>query len=339
MTSKSPILEVDASLKPELRVYRTLDFFGAAAIVSQQQLMFSRADTFEDKNEGVDRRVLRLEAESTDSGCGMGWSDPKSARTEHESLKRSHFISCWSTNPESVAMWSLYSQDYCSVRISTSIQKLTSVVEELLRKYCISRLEEADIGNRVVIATKGRVAPVTYVSLSQIAARVSRRAKARLALFERYKKKGQRVPTINWSDPNYWQREEQRRFAELQHSCSLKDFSFQHEQEVRLSVRLGEEYCSPMVLQEQPLLDPLHPHSSILKRTLDSWGFVRHVEIPSREFVPCPADLIESVAIDPRCPPHKARFMKNWFESCGVPIVQSTCFGYIPASFDVFPQK
>jgi hypothetical protein len=216
MVPRSPLFEIDAELKPDLRVYRTLDFFSAAAIVSQRLLMFSRADTFEDKNEGVERLLLQLEVTSPDSGCGMGWTDQKSARKAHESLKRSHFISCWSSNPESVAMWSLYSPDYCSVRVSTSIRKLGGVVEELLRKYCISRINETDLGKRVVVAIAGRVAPVTYVSLAQIAARVSRRARARIALSNRYRKKGQPMPTINYSNSSYWQREQQRRFVELQ---------------------------------------------------------------------------------------------------------------------------
>jgi hypothetical protein len=339
MTPTSPLFEMDATLEPSLRVYRTLDFFSAAALISQHRFMFSRADTFEDKNEGVERLLLQLEATSPDSGCGMGWTDQKSARAEHESLKRSHFISCWSSNPESVAMWSLYSPDYCSVRVSTSIGKLGSVVEELLRKYCISRISEANNGEQIVVAIAGRIAPVTYVSLADIAAKVSRRAKARIALSNRYRRKGQSLPRPNFSDSNYWQRERQRRFVELQTSCSLKDISFQHEKEIRLAVRLGEEPYHPSVLKEQELLNPSHPHSSALKPLLNVWGFVRQVEIPEREFVSCPRDLIESVALDPRCPPHKAAFMKSWFEGQGVPVVQSTCFGYLPASFDVFPDK
>jgi hypothetical protein len=213
------------------------------------------------------------------------------------------------------------------------------VVEELLRKYCISRISETELGKRVVVAIAGRIAPVTYVSLAQIAAKASRRAKARIALSNRYRKKGQPMPTINYSDSSYWQRDQQRRFVELQASCSLKDISFQHEQEIRLTVRLGEEQCTPSVLKEQEYLDPSHPHRATLKFLLSTWGFISQIEIPEREFVLCPEDLIESVALDPRCPPHKAAFIRNWFEGHGVNVVQSTCFGYLPASFDVFPDK
>lgn len=346
----SPLFEIDNKLQVDSRVYRTLDFFSAAAIISQRRFMFSRADTFEDKNEGIERLLLQLEMTSPDDGCGMGWSDPKSARSEHDSLKRSHFISCWSANPESVAMWSLYSPDYCSVRVSTSIDKLCLVVEELLRKYCVSRIKESDLGKRVVVAVAGRIAPVTYVSLSQIASRVTRRAKARIKLSNSYKSKGQSMPAINFTDPKYWQREQQRKFVELQTSCSLKDVSFQHESEVRLSVRIGEEYCRESVfrlhkiLNELQLPDSSDPYRSALYRTalksdLNYWGFVKQPDVPAREFVTCPADLIDSVAIDPRCPPHKAAFMQAWFEQHGVSVVQSTCFGYLPASFSVFPNK
>lgn len=69
MAPGSPLFEIDAALEPDLRVYRTLDFFSAAAIVSQRRLMFSRADTFEDKNEGIERLLLQLEVTSPDSGA------------------------------------------------------------------------------------------------------------------------------------------------------------------------------------------------------------------------------------------------------------------------------
>ncbi len=335
----SPLLDTDPSLTPDQVVYRTLDFFGAASIVSTRQLMFSRADTFPDRNEGIERLLAQLESSGPNSCGGMGWSDVKSARIAHNDVKRSHYISCWSKTPESVAMWSLYSPDCCSVRISTRIGKLQAVVDSLLEKYSVFRIREEDRGNLVVAAVSGRIAPVTYVSLQSVSSRVSRRLKSRERLAERYARKGLPMPQLNEVSPRYWQREEKRRFNDLRLTCSLKDSSFEHEAEVRLAVRLGEEKCCSSVFEAQALLDPTHQYHRLVKHEMSFWSFVRKTFLPERESVACPSEFIESVALDPRCPAHKATFMKAWFLAHGIPVVQSTCFGYLPDTFDVFPEK
>lgn len=335
----SPLLDTDPSLPPNQVIYRTLDFFGAASIVTAQQLMFSRADAFPDKNEGVDRLLAQLEASGPNSCGGMGWFDEKSVRVAHDDIKRSHFISCWSKNPESVAMWSLYSPDFCSVRVSTQIGKLQVAVENLLEKYSIRHIQEEDRGKLVVAAVSGRIAPVSYVSLQSISARITRRLKSRVRLVERYARKGQPMPKINEVSSRYWQREQQRKFNELHLTCSLKDSSFGHEAEVRLAVRLGEEPCGSGIFDEQIWLDPSHQYHHLLKDHIRFWGFVRKTPLPEREFVACPSDLVDSVALDPRCPAHKAAFMKKWFLDHGVPVAQSTCFGYLPDTFEVFPER
>ena len=335
----SDLLELDPALPDDTVVYRTLDFFGASKILTSNQLMFSRADTFSDRNEGVGRLLAQLEV-SRPRGCfGMGWHNDETARVQHERVKRSHFISCWSLNPESVAMWSLYSPDYCSVRISTTIAKLRVAVENLLEKYSMAHLTESNLGQRVVISTEGRIAPVTYASLAGISKRISLRVKAHARLVDRYARNNRKMPDLMDVDPRYYQREEQRRFVELQTTFNLKDSSFQHEAEVRLVVRLGEETCSKAVLEERALLNPGHQYHSIMKENLRAWGSVTNVMLPERDFVSCPANLIESVAVDPRCPPHKAEFIRDWFERGGVSIVESDCFGYIPDSFSVYPDR
>lgn len=338
-TCMSPLIDIDPSLTNDHVVFRTLDFFSAAAIVADKTIMFSRADTFPDKNEGIDRLLVQLENASPDGCFGMGWSNNETARAAHNDVKRSHYISCWSNNPESVAMWSLYSPDFCSVRISARISKLVVAVENLIEKYSVSRIQESQRGKLVIASISGRIAPVTYASLHSISARVTRRAKSRVRLSNRYARKGLPLPEFKEINPRYWQREEQRRFEFLRTTCSLKDNSFEHEAEVRLAVRLGEEPCGEGVFEEQAMLYPSHQYHHLVKDHMRFWGFVRQTSLPDREFVACPTDLVESVAIDPRCPPHKAIFMKNWFQGHAIPVVQSTCFGYIPDTFEIFPDK
>jgi len=314
-------------------VYRTTDFFSAAELITKRKLMFSRADTFSDRNEGIDWLLGGLELTVPNSGCGLGWTNDTTARETHERAKRSHLISCWSKNPESVAMWSMYSTDNCSVRIATRISKLSAVAENLMAKYAFARLTNTDIGKPVVVATEGRVAPIDYVCLSLMSRRVTNRLAAR------YARKGSILPTLTEMNPRNIEREKFRRIEELRKSFNIKDSSFEHEAEIRITIRLGEEECNEQLLREQAFLDPQHEYHALANDITRVMGTVTRTQLPEREFVQCPENFVEMVAIDPRCPAHKASFIRDWFRGHGIKIVESSCFGYIPDSFDVFPDR
>ena len=72
---------------------------------------------------------------------------------------------------------------------------------------------------------------------------------------------------------------------------------------------------------------------------MQQFGEVTSLHTPEFDFAPCPADFIESVAIDPRCPPHKSDFMRRWFEQRGIRVVQSKCFGYLADDLDLFSEE
>lgn len=321
---------VECNLEDTQPLYRTIDFFAAADIIVNSRLMFSRADRFSDKNEGVDHLLLQLESTRPNYCGGMGWNDLMSAKNKHESIKRSHYISCWSKTPESVAMWSLYSSDFTGVRISTQVCKLMQLLKNILNKYSISRFKKEDIGKNVIVATRGRISEVEYEHLSEITKKITRRVKAHYRIASRYSRQGRSLPTIGEVNQNYWQREKKRRLITEINSCNLKDISFQHENEVRAVVRLGEEKCHEYDLTN---------HEQISKFRLDSWGWVKSETLPEYEFSACPNNFIDTVAIDPRCPLHKARFMEHWFKEKGIRVVKSNCFGYIPNEFEVYPER
>src|SRR5690606_39303589 len=93
-----------------------------------------------------------------------------------------------------------------------------------------------DFDKRVAVAVTASIEPVTYANLADISQRIGRRTKARQRLDERYKRMGLERPGLTEINPRYWEREEQRRFFDVRTTCRLKDASFSHEAEVRLSV-------------------------------------------------------------------------------------------------------
>lgn len=332
-------VETDPSLPCNTTVYRIVDFFSAADIISNKRFMFSRADTFQDANEGIDRLLAQLESAGLVKGClGMGWNNEDSAMKSHNQLQCSHYISCWSQTRDSVAMWSLYSKDLCSIQISTKTSKLQTIAENFIEKYSFMRLKESDSGKSIVICANARIAPVTYQSLTYLLKKVSRRFKAYSRLGTRYQKEGKDFPSRPGKIPAlFFEREKHRRIFTSGDACLLKDISFDHEKEIRIVIRLGEETCHEQTLKLKEFIDPSHPYHILIKGDLNLFGNIKTANVPKKEFISCPDDFIEAVTIDPRCPAHKEAFMRNWFEGHGIQVIKSDCFGYLPKMFHVYP--
>ena len=337
MNTFNPLFEQNPSLPNDQTVYRTLDFFSAASIITTKKVMFTRADMFEDKNEGIERLLSQLSISSPRSGCGMGWNNSVTAQLAHKDTQRSHYISCWSRNPDSVAMWSLYSPDCSAVRISTRVSKLNNLVNNFLSKYLISNLSENDIGRTLIGSTRGKIIPVRYISLAELSKKIQRRAKALTKIDNYYEKMGVDTPLFGKSSSALDRRLNQG--DQLKEIGSLKDLSLKHEEEIRLIVRLGEEVCTKYICEHSLLANPDHEYHKAYNFYMEAWGNVKNSQIPEREFIECSSDFIETVAIDPRCPKHKFDFMAEWFNAHKIKMVKSECFGYLPDHFEVFPSK
>jgi hypothetical protein len=334
-----PPIQIAPGLERKLDVYRITDFYSAAAMLESNSLMLTRADLFDDPNEGIDRLLSQLQHSHPDGCGGTGWNDLQSATRAHHFVQRSHYVSCWSRESESVAMWSIYSPDRCSIRIKTTVEVLEDAAASAAKHFCISKIASAPVHRKFVSTVEARIAPAMYAPLSYLVHRISRRAGARKRLVERYKRNGQKIPVFDEVDPRYWQREQQRRFLEVSKTCLLKDSSFAHEQEIRVLLRLGEERLSPKLLER--ILEILPTDSKYhdqLESFLQFWGPVSETLIPERIFAICSKQIIHQIAVDPRCPPHKKQFIERWFQEHGIPVVQSSCFGYAASKLTSFPE-
>lgn len=324
----SKIFTLHTSLTETTRVNRILNFFSAAEVVNERRMLFSRADTFPDQNEGIDKLLGSLES-VIPNGYGLGWSGDKSARSDYIAMRRSHFVSSWSLQNESAAMWSMHSEDLCSVKIFTRISKLTAIVENFIHKYGYAQLNRADKGSHVVVVKEAKIAPVEYVSLVELSRQVTNRLAARNRLAASYHRRGLEFPALLVTNPRFLDREKFRQIEELRRAFNIKDASFGHEAEVQVAITLGEEICSERILKEQAFLNPRHPEHMFANNILSNFGPVRTKILPKHEFIDCPDEFIEAVSIDPRCPSYKADFMRRWFEEHNIKVIDSSCLGYI----------
>jgi len=335
------ILEISPELDKNQSLYRIVDFFAAADIIESHRIRLSRADTFSDQNEGIESLLSQLETSGRTQSCGsMGWSDLASAKQKHINAQQSHYVSCWTSKPESVAMWSLYSPDHFGVRIKTSVEELQYVLLDFLDEKSFLKASQTDLGNHIVFATWMGIYPVSYTSLPHLLRKITRRVKAHGRIMERYRHLGLDLPDFKNIPDRYFEREKQRRFVISGKACYLKDSSFEHELEIRAVVRLGESKYNEMLMELKDALDPKDPrYDGIIFRFSELFGWVEFTELPRFEFARCSNNFVTSVTIDPRCPPHKRQFMEKWFIERDIKIEDSHCFGYIPDSFSVFPKS
>jgi hypothetical protein len=125
-------------LNPDTHIYRFIDFFALSGTIRNRQLRFAAPSTFPDKNEGLEifYNSLRAAVESND-GSYSGITSQEDIRRTHNGLKQTAFVSSWTCDADSVALWSLYSADKCGVRISSTASKLQAALDDFAHRNCL----------------------------------------------------------------------------------------------------------------------------------------------------------------------------------------------------------
>lgn len=152
-----------ATANADIPLYRFVSFFDLYDLLTSRRLRFSKLATMQDRNEGIGF-VLRGQE---DSIFRQAFIDRDRIPKFHEYALENHYVSCWTMEPESMAMWSLYSPDSAAIRISTSVSKLhialQSLLEEMHWRHCAE-----EPGTRKPVAWDSELAPVKYVNFVRV---------------------------------------------------------------------------------------------------------------------------------------------------------------------------
>ena len=101
-------------------------------------------------------------------------------------------------------------------------------------------------------------------------------------------------------------------------SFTLKDKAYIHESEIRGIVTCG-------------LATPSEPKTPFTDSAPWLDGDQVYVDIPD--------DFVDSVAIDPRCPPRKRKIIEGYLRDNNISLAQSQAFGYLPNEIDFVTPK
>jgi hypothetical protein len=121
---------------PELiqEIWRYMDLWKFLDILDNSRMYLSQASKFEDK---LDGRIPNHALKSAESGHPLKQIDSFS----ESSLKRSHYVGCWSSEvKETYPMWKVYSDYKTAVAIKTTVGDLISSISEEEKDIYIGKI-------------------------------------------------------------------------------------------------------------------------------------------------------------------------------------------------------
>jgi DUF2971 family protein len=333
------------SLKPSTPIYRIIDFFSAARLIRDHCLYVPLSTQFSDDNEGIERSLsIHATAAGPCAGAQSLFFQSKREFIEHQKLqKRFNYVSCWTQQRESVAMWALYSADHCSVQVETTIEKLSEAFKTFARKEYNPFNMSIDKGEKRNLVVSVDIMPVSYISLINLGRQIDRRRRA----YDKLERLGK--INLNAALTMESKRDRDRMFQYSFAPFSLKDESFSHEQEIRgilkmtpvdhqtldeIQVALAKEDRSKAVNE----VACNNAQTFNARCEAEEQARKRGLVLPrSIEFL-TPHNFILSATIDPRCPPHKKAFIIDFLEAHNVHVTESRCFGHATDHISIVPR-
>lgn len=319
-------------LDPTTPIYRILDFFGFARMVESHTLYVPQATGFSDENEGIDAILggLMIKAGLFRDGIGLPWKNHEEAILHHKVLKTSNYVSCWTLQAESVAMWSLYSTDRCSVSVQTTVGKLRRALDDHWSREGKQKILNAQPDEEIHGISKVTLGQVHYHSLAKLRFRITRFGRALDRLDARLARQGEFL-IDRWR--NALHDNIQGRSFRLLSELTLepfftKDESYAHEREIRAALEVGQAHLTETGLRSaRELLE----QSPSFHHFLAGFFSRPHADLCPREiYVNVPKDFIESIRIDPRSPAHKTEFIERFAHRNGISTLEATAFGCLP---------
>lgn len=302
---------VVSSLDPNTRLFRFVSLFDLYEISVRRRLRLSKFSTFEDRNEGVGN-ILVLQDSTM---FRQKYINAAEIDKEHALTRENHYATCWTTEPDSIAMWSLYSPDRSSIRVSTTAGKLCSVLLGCLEKLSWDNHLDKH-GTRVPIAWNCQVDPVKYLNYFSL----------RDAIRERFRAFDEAATSKASADPTYLSDPSKFRadYSSFQaqrvvdgDGLFLKDDAFSHERQVRAVLHAGVR--NELTLEEWRRRDNAFDN-------LFEWA--RAGELVDYIFAELSQNFLESICFDPRMPQFKQDVLAELLPAKNYTVERSRAFGY-----------
>ena len=115
------VLGWEESGEVKMELYRIMSFFELYELLTNKRLKMTKLKLMEDLNEGFAYSLNDLLPRTFNP---VFFTSSNMNKETYNLVRESKFITCWTKEKESMAMWLLYSKDFKSIRIKTSKEKL-----------------------------------------------------------------------------------------------------------------------------------------------------------------------------------------------------------------------
>jgi len=131
------------------KLWRYMDFTKFVSLISTNNLVFPRADMFDDPYEGV-FPLKTIESVRKNNSLDIA----NQLIQGSENYQKNVFVSCWHMNEyESAAMWDLYLSGTEGVAIQTDIESLKSTFEASEKKISITKVKYLNYDSQIIPPT------------------------------------------------------------------------------------------------------------------------------------------------------------------------------------------
>lgn len=298
----------------EKPIYRFVNFFELYGLIIHRELKFSKLRLMQDKNEGLGE-VIRMQ--TTEAGFPLRNSREKINEYHSEVLERT-YLSCWTSTPDAMSMWLLYSPDFSAIRVRTTVKKLKAALQCAASFSYIPPLS-VEVGT--LVRRFPTVAEVKYADFRSLH-QVSKHALAEYyQSVKNYVANGGRsrpLPELNGAP------------EALALGCFLKDIAFAHENEVRA---MFSGYVRNSITADE--FEGFSGSTFRKELTYSLLDVATRDNSPAVSNLPIEKGFVEEICFDPRMQEYRKNEILRLLGTIECPVVSSKAFGYILADSDL----
>jgi hypothetical protein len=288
------------------RLYRYISFFDLYNLLERKFLRVSQVTKFDDKNEGFGFVLRSLDVKHlAPLGVPACFYGPRIAKT----LSTLSYVSCWTTEPEKIAMWQLYSIHLEGFRIRSTREKLKCVLTSYRNSYDSSPDKIESFAPR---SDGDSIINAEYINFRKTMQKLEARdSEIEKIIDEEAKRVSVKSFTVRVRALSKVARESMKTLKYIKNPWSYKDEAYDHESEVRAVVEF--EPCDE---EGSSLLDDLaYGRSSDLFDKFPPFIQMRVCD-----------NFIEEICIDQRCDEFKKEVYRSFISKYGYSLSESHAF-------------
>jgi len=222
-------------------IYRYMSFFELYSLLNHNKLKFSKLSLMEDKNEGLAVVFQSM----LPRGLFYSSSTHKELLDYHNDVKDTNYISCWSKEENSIAMWLLYSKNKDYIRVKTTYKKLKNASDDFCKKnYWTEHLHspEGTMQTSHPFSTVSEVNYKNYIELLQKVKILVDSVNNEQKIFFDHKTKD--FKELLNKDRNFKFSEMRNKFEDeakniIDNALLIKDDAYKHESEIRAIIEVN----------------------------------------------------------------------------------------------------